>query len=122
MPFAMKRLDRLWDRIEGRGTELAHLPVEERHHLRIDAKKIRYALEFLSEPLKNEGKSPEKFVKAAEDVQDSLGCLNDLANRREILGVLPKSPERLAARHLRDARKAFREMEKVGPYWRDAGA
>lgn len=122
MPFAMKRLDRLWDRIEGRATELAHLPVEERHHLRIDTKKIRYALEFLSEPLKSGGKSPEKFVKAAEDVQDSLGCLNDLANRREILGVLPGSPEKLAARHLRDARKAFREMEKIGPYWRETVA
>lgn len=121
MPFAIKRLDRLWDRIESRATELAHLPVEQRHHLRIETKKIRYALEFLSELLKGGGKSHEKFVRAAEDVQDSLGLLNDLATRREILGVLPGSPAKLAARHLRDARKAFREMERIGPYWRQAG-
>lgn len=120
-PFAMKRLDRLWDRIEGRASDLAHLPVEERHHLRIDCKKIRYALEFLSGPLKGAGKDQEKFIRSAEGVQDALGLINDLATRQEMLGILPDSPAKLAAKQLRDARKGLREMEKLGPYWREAG-
>ena len=120
MPFAMKRLDRLWNSIKAGASELPQLPVEERHHLRIDAKKIRYALEFLSEPLKGCGKSQEKFVNAAEGVQDALGLLNDLATRQEVLGLPPDSPAKVAAQHLREARKCLRVMEKIGPYWREA--
>ena len=121
LPFAMKRLDRLWFEIEGRAAGLSRLPVEERHQLRIDAKKIRYAMEFLS-GLLGDGGRQERFVKAAEDVQDSLGHLNDLATREEMLGALPASTRKLASRHLREARKGLREMEKIGRYWREAGA
>lgn len=122
MAFATKRLDRLWSRIEGKAGALAHLPVEERHHLRIDAKKIRYALEFLSEPLRGSGRSQEKFIKAAETVQDSLGLLNDLTTRQQVLGVVPAASAKLVASHLRQAKKSLREMEKLGPFWREPAA
>lgn len=122
IPFAIDRLDRLWERIEGRAAELEQLPVEQRHQLRIDAKKIRYALEFLSGPLKGRDNAQDRFARAAELVQDSLGFLNDLATRQEVLGTLSESPAKLAVRYLRKARKGIREMEKIGPYWRATGA
>lgn len=122
MPFALKRLDRLWRGIEERARDLGNLSIAERHRLRIDAKKIRYALEFLSKPLRRCGKAPSKFVKAAEGLQDSLGLLNDLATREQLLSPWPVPPEKLAARYLRQARKCLRQMDQIGPFWRRAEA
>lgn len=117
MPFARKRLDRLWKRIEERGGSLRELPEEERHHLRIDCKKMRYALEFLGDPGGGAGKAQRDFIAAAEGVQDTLGYLNDLAARRAMLSwPLPPS-EREADRALRAAKRHLRKMEKIGPFW-----
>ncbi len=122
MDFAIKRLDRLWWAIEGRGAELASLSEEERHRLRIDAKKIRYALEFLHEPLLRAGPGQRKFARAAEGLQETLGLLNDLttagtfgAGSREANAQAEEESKLLKA-----TARYLRQMRNVGPYWHEA--
>jgi len=122
IPFAIKRLDRLWRKIEERAVDLSHLAVDERHHLRIDTKKIRYALQFLEEPFRAAGSAQEEFADAAEGVQDSLGCLNDLATRQQLVGgaIEPWLIDKESIRYMRAAKRHLKELRKIGPYWRDA--
>jgi len=121
-PFAVRRLNRLWRKIDERAANLSHLSVVERHHLRIDTKKIRYALQFLEQPLRTAGSAQEEFADAAEGVQDSLGCLNDLATRQRLIGDAPDPwlIDRDSMRYLRAAKRHLRELRKIGPYWRKA--
>ncbi|MCF2515170.1 CHAD domain-containing protein [Sphingomonas sp. G124] len=122
IPFAVRRLDKLWDKIDERGADLSRLTVGERHRLRIDTKKIRYALQFLEEPFRRAGRAQEEFAAAAEGVQDSLGCLNDLATRQALLGTTPQPwlIEMDATRYLRAAKGYLRKLRKIRPYWRKA--
>lgn len=117
MPFARKRLDRLWQRIEERGKELRQLSEEQRHHLRIDAKKMRYAMEFVSVPSGADGKAQRDFIAAAEGVQDTLGYLNDLATRRAMLTWPIPAADQDIGRFLRAAKRHLSKMEKVGLFW-----
>jgi len=122
IPFAIKRLDRLWRKIDERTADLWRLSDVERHQLRIDTKKIRYALQFLEEPFRTTGSAQGAFADAAEGVQDSLGCLNDLATRQELVGEggQPWLIDKEAARHLRAAKRHLDKLRKIGPYWRKA--
>ena len=124
IPFAKKRLDRLWRRIDKRAAELSQLSDVERHQLRIDTKKIRYALQFLEEPFRSAGSDQDEFADAAEGVQDSLGCLNDLATREALIGqsALPWLIDMEAEQYLRAAKRHLRRLRKIGPYWRKARA
>ena len=118
MPFAIKRLDRLWAKIVHRASGLHRLSDEERHKLRIDTKKLRYAIEFLSEPLRGAEVERAKFVKAAEGIQDRLGELNDLATWRLLLfAPSPASSAKDRSRHLRSARRHFNKLREIGPFW-----
>ncbi len=118
MTFARKRLDRLWRRIEERGGELKQLSEEQRHHLRIDAKKMRYALEFLGDPGGAAGKAQRGFIAAAEGIQDTLGYLNDLATRRAMLAWPIPAADRETGKTLRATKRHVRQMAKIGPFWR----
>jgi inorganic triphosphatase YgiF len=120
LPFALKRLDLLWSRIDERGSELTHLSETDRHHLRIDAKKIRYALEFLSEPLGPDCKAQSKFIKKAEGVQEWLGRLNDLATREKLLAIWHPEDAKNAVRYLRSAKRCMGDLERIGPFWQEA--
>jgi triphosphatase len=122
IPFAKKRLDRLWRRIDERAADLSRLSDLERHRLRIDTKKIRYALQFLEEPFRTAGDDQDEFAAAAEGVQDSLGYLNDLATRERLIGEanLPWLIDMEAAQYLRAAKRHLRKLRKIGPYWRKA--
>jgi CHAD domain-containing protein len=116
--FAAKRLDGLWQTIIERGARLRALSVEDRHQLRIDAKKLRYALEFL-EALSSAARDGRRaFIAAAEGVQDSLGHLNDLATRRAMLAWPIEDSKEEVGRCLRAAKRHLRKMEKIGPFWR----
>lgn len=120
MRLTLKRLDRLWSRIAERGGDLRQLSAIERHRLRIDTKKLRYALEFLARPLEPAGANQKKFGKAAEGLQDSLGLLNDLATRPQLLPGAGHPARKEAARLLRAAKRHWQNLEKIGPYWREA--
>ncbi len=59
------------------GADLARLPAEERHILRIAMKKLRYAGKFFAMPF--EKKAARPFVGSLKALQDDLGHLNDVA-------------------------------------------
>jgi inorganic triphosphatase YgiF len=118
--FAAKRLDKLWQEITERGSKLRALSVEERHQLRIDAKKMRYALEFLGGIGSMASDGRRDFIVAAEGIQDSLGHLNDLATRRAMLSWPLEEAGEEEGRCLRAARRHLRQMEKLGAIWRQA--
>ena len=82
--FAAGSLKRLLKRVKARGHHLAAQAPEERHHLRIQAKKLRYATEMFGEVFgKGAGKRRRRFVVALKALQDRLGELNDIAVARE---------------------------------------
>src|SRR5206468_10148538 len=75
---------------------------KERHALRIQVKRLRYACEFFGVP------DP-----AAEKLQDLLGELNDIAVGRRLLGELGGSPQIKAALKRRE-QSLLRRLE---PAW-----
>jgi triphosphatase len=121
--FAGDRLDRLWGSISDAGRHLADLSEHDRHELRIQVKKMRYAIEFLSGLYPPARQVQERFGEAVEELQESLGKLNDLAVARTLVDagapgddwLIGEPEERL---HLREAERAFRELAAVGPFWR----
>lgn len=118
MQFAIRRLDRLWLSIERRSNQIGRLSDGERHKLRIDTKKMRYAVEFLAEPFRRLADDRTKFVNAAENIQDRLGELNDLATRQELLFAWSQpSASKTRSRHLRSAKRHFAKLRDVGAFW-----
>jgi len=123
-PYARGRLDRLWKSIEPLGAHLAGLDELSRHELRIQVKKMRYAIEFLRGLYPDARPEEKRFAAAVEVLQESLGKLNDLATARTLATVgdsddwLIGEPEE--RRHLRESEQAFRDLAAVGPFWRGA--
>lgn len=79
--FAAHALDRLRRRIKRRGRGLAHLSDHDRHRVRIQAKKLRYATGFFEQLFtgKKARRRHKAFLKTLETLQDHLGDLNDVA-------------------------------------------
>ena len=88
--FAGERLGALWKRLEHDGKNLAALGDAQRHKVRIEAKKLRYAAEFFTSLYESDKarKRYRRFIKRLGDLQNLLGTLNDRA-----IG------QRVAARH-----------------------
>jgi inorganic triphosphatase YgiF len=124
--FTDGRIDRLWKRIS-HAKKLSAMDDAERHHLRIQAKKLRYALEFTAELHADQDKKQKKFAKAIEDIQESLGYFHDIIVARTVLAVKnwpidPQQGREEERGHLRDARKSLKRLSKIGPYWRSKAA
>lgn len=88
--FAGLALSRFRRKVRKDGKDLVSLPDEQRHELRKDAKKLRYAADFFA-PLfqaKALRRKRKRFMDALESLQDSLGALNDLAAGPEVLDRL----------------------------------
>ena len=118
-----RRLYKWWQKI-AHHDELRSMRTEERHELRIEIKKLRYALEFV-QPLhvRAEGKQ-KQFYKAVERIQESLGRLNDLATAQAISRhfgykqVHPKEEaHRIEAKCLAAAQTSLERLRNIGPYW-----
>ena len=75
--FAQRVLKHGERRMKRRARNLAHADAPTRHRLRIAAKRMRYATEFLSSLYPQRQVRP--FVRALTGLQDSLGKLNDAA-------------------------------------------
>jgi inorganic triphosphatase YgiF len=82
--FAAKALEKRRRRIREDGRDLAALTAEDRHHLRIRGKKLRYAVEDLGGLFPDHPKRLARLVAATKDLQDVLGLLNDLAVREAL--------------------------------------
>jgi len=122
-PFAEARLDRAWKRIRRQGKALGTLPVEDRHNLRIEMKKLRYATEFFgSLAPRNRRRQQKLFTGHLRDLQELLGDLNDIETRRELAPQLFESGEEAYKREVADlvarSEQAYAAMREVGPYWR----
>jgi inorganic triphosphatase YgiF len=75
--FAARELSRRRDRIARRGRKLRDLDAAQRHKLRIEAKKLRYAADAFVGVFERP-KRANAFVEALKAVQDALGELNDI--------------------------------------------
>lgn len=120
--FASGRLDKLWRSIAGAGRDVAHMDESTRHGLRIQVKKMRYAIEFLGSLYRSFPGAEKRFATAVEQLQESLGKLNDMATAKAIAGgpadeswLIGSFDER---RHLIEAEAAYRDLLKVGAFWR----
>ncbi|MBA2770535.1 MAG: CHAD domain-containing protein, partial [Sphingomonas sp.] len=100
--FAEKRLDKLWVTIAGPAADIAVMDEFDRHELRIQVKKMRYAVEFLRGVFPGATKNQKRFAAQVEALQEALGKLNDLATARTLAGAdLPHEDDREAeAEHL----------------------
>jgi inorganic triphosphatase YgiF len=73
--FAERILERRHHGLLERGAALEHGTADERHAVRIAAKKLRYAAEFFSPP--DPPKRNRAYLKALAQLQDALGRWND---------------------------------------------
>jgi inorganic triphosphatase YgiF len=93
--YAAETLDRLRRRLKRRGHDLARLSDEERHEVRILAKKTRYAADFFIGlfPGRKQQRRAGRFLAALADLQEQLGELNDLSHGNAVLARLePGTP------------------------------
>jgi CHAD domain-containing protein len=70
-----------------RGRHLKSLDAGERHRLRLAVKKLRYVGEFLL-PLYGQRKSTRRFSHRLAELQEELGCYNDMAVTASLLAGL----------------------------------
>jgi len=119
--FAVERLERGWRRVRKGGADIAALPPEDRHRLRIEIKKLRYAAEFFASLAPAERRAEQRaFLAQLEAMQESLGRLNDLETAREIapgLAAARDAPDDPTA-DLQAAQDAHLRLREVGRYWR----
>ncbi|MBD3834932.1 CHAD domain-containing protein [Brevundimonas bullata] len=111
-PFAVEALSRLHHQVEKRARDLTDLDADARHHLRIRAKRLRYAAEFFCDLFPSRRRRA-RYLKALERLQDTLGALNDLAVARD------RIPGEAA---LDDAALAFAAGRVIGRRERDEAA
>ena len=135
--FATEQLTRRWRRLRKKRRPLAQLDAASRHKLRIQAKKLRYAVEFFASLFasRRQMKRRKSLLQALERLQDSLGELNDIAVDEQRLTAMAlrrrSNPHRIFAAGLltgrEDARteaamaaatKAYGELTEVKPFWR----
>lgn len=120
--LATQRLDKLWQSVTAVGRDIAKLDESTRHGLRIQVKKLRYAIEFLGGLYPHSKAAQDRFRNGVEELQEALGKLNDLATAKT-LGTKPADDEWLIGsfeerRYLIAAEKAHSEILRVGPFWR----
>lgn len=77
--FGADALSRLHRRVRKAGRHFAHLDEDGRHRLRIQVKKLRYAVEFFGDAFAGKAQRRRRFSAALRDLQERLGGLNDLA-------------------------------------------
>lgn len=132
--FADRRLDRRWKKVRKHGKAIAGLDPEARHRLRIEVKKLRYAVHFFAGlPRGAEAEAKHRaFADALEALQDALGELNDIETGHALVEGLGEGldkapplaaldPKAEAARSrtlLAKAQKAHDMLRDSGPFWR----
>ena len=121
--FVARRLYKWWQKIARHG-DLEAIHANERHELRIEIKKLRYALDFLQPLHMNAGRKQKQFYKSVEGLQESLGKLNDVVTARALWRKyghkLPRSKsqeQEIEEKYLRSAQASLDRIRKTGPYW-----
>jgi len=83
LELASRILEKRHKKLKKRGKNLLRLSPEERHAVRIAAKKLRYAAEFFSSLYPR--KRTRRYIQALAHLQDILGVMNDAATTRRLL-------------------------------------
>jgi CHAD domain-containing protein len=137
---AAAELARRRKKIKKRSQHLRELNDEQRHRLRIRAKKLRYGIEFFTAvfPSKKNKERREAALSALKDLQSGLGGLNDIATREKLMsklghmsgkearatnvpfvaGVIYGSQQARTDDLLRAAEKAHDEFSSVKAFWK----
>ncbi|WP_235677195.1 CHAD domain-containing protein [Rhodopseudomonas palustris] len=105
--FARKVLTRRAHKLNKRLAKLEQLDDEERHRVRIAAKKLNYAIGFFESLFDGKaGKRLKRFRKHLKKLLDALGALNDVAVHRKLAGKFARRAQAKldpdAARQLAD--------------------
>jgi inorganic triphosphatase YgiF len=142
--YAAARLSALHRKVRKRGKRLREFDHEGRHRLRVQAKKLRYAAEFLAGLAtgKKARKRAKTLIAALKEMQDKLGGLNDIAVRKSlsaeiagkvgpgaarkqsgrerifVAGLIAGHQEAHVSHLLDEAAKAFAQLRKVKPFWK----
>jgi CHAD domain-containing protein len=85
--FARRILSDQYAKVLKRGLHFKSLSAEERHRLRLSVKKLRYVADFLL-PLYGHRKPARRFSAKLADLQEELGCYNDMATTALLLAEL----------------------------------
>lgn len=132
--WAAKVLEQRWKDVQRRGKALSDSDktvddVAARHRLRIAVKKLRYASDALANLYGKRGKAT---LAGLENLQESLGALNDLAVAERLMQVLAQThPESAfsaghvvgalsaeAKQHSGSRRRIARDLANIKPFWR----
>lgn len=131
--YAATLLERRHRKARRLGRDLAEASGTERHALRIQLKKLRYAAEFFRSL--HPGQRTERYIARLADLQDVLGDLNDAAIADRGLGTLLSRLEpapvhfhaagfasgwqaHAAERRGRRLLKLWKAFEVASPFWR----
>jgi CHAD domain-containing protein len=99
--LASRLLARRHKKVVKRARRFSELPIPERHELRKDVKKLRYACEFFRTLYPRKRRAA--YAKRLSSLQDALGYLNDVAVAEEYVAHLVAVAEREAGHDLRYA-------------------
>ncbi len=127
-PFALTVLDKTRRELLQDTRPLSRMSEEDRHTLRKNGKKARYATEFFSGLW--EGEHKKRYLKLMESLQDQLGVANDAVVARMVLASLsPRSLDHAGlllvqdwskAREVQAVRKGqplWRKVQRAAPFW-----
>jgi triphosphatase len=127
-PFARRALKRHLKKLQALGRLARGGDDAARHHLRIGAKKLRYAAEALTDLFGE--KRAHRYLRHLKDLQEALGALNDLATVEPLIAALALPSEAaftaggligLKAARKRDliaqAARALDRLESAAPFW-----
>lgn len=119
--FAERRLERQWRRVADPGGRLSALDEDQLHELRIEVKKLRYAVEFLGSLYPR--RAVKNFARNLEAIQESLGELNDDATARELardlgLAFAPAPQSAIDGKRTTLLARQFVRLERAGAFWR----
>jgi inorganic triphosphatase YgiF len=81
--FAAGKLAKLHKRVDKAGRKFEALSVPERHQMRIEVKRLRYASDFFSSFYPRKAVKP--YSEGLANLQDALGYLNDVAVAEELV-------------------------------------
>ena len=82
--FAHRMLSAQHAKVLKRGKHFKSQTAEERHHLRLAVKKLRYVVEFLL-PVYDLGKPARRYSQKLAELQEELGSFNDMATTASLL-------------------------------------
>lgn len=134
--LVQSQLGHCWDLAYEHGHDIENLTTDQRHELRKDLKRLRYAVEFAA-PL-YPGKSPRKFTKRLKALQSIFGELNDAAmigdllsdnktgdfkdnNAQRAIGLVIGSRLAKAHEHWDHARELWSGLVEAERFWETGG-